>query len=97
MEKTYWVYMLASRRNGTLYIGVTNNLARRVYEHRSGAVAGFTKQYAVKMLVWYEAYADIREAIAREKSLKGWERAWKLRLIETDNPDWKDLYDDLNR
>jgi putative endonuclease len=97
MEKTYWVYILASRRNGTLYIGVTNDLARRAYEHRTGAVAGFTKRYAVKLLVWYEAHADIREAIAREKSLKGWERAWKLRLIETSNPDWKDLYDDLNR
>ena len=97
MQKTYWVYILASRRNGTLYVGVTNDLARRAYEHRTGMVAGFTKRYAVKSLVWYEAYADIREAIAEEKRLKGWERAWKLRLIETGNPGWKDLYDDLNR
>jgi putative endonuclease len=94
--KTYWVYLLASRRNGTLYIGVTNDLARRVHEHKSGAVPGFTRRYGVHMLVWYENYSEIDEAIAREKSLKRWERAWKIRLIEGFNPQWQDLYFTLN-
>ena len=96
MERTYWVYMLASRRNGTLYIGVTNNLARRVHEHRTKAAPGFTARYGVSMLVWYETYADVNEAIARETMMKRWQRAWKLELIEDMNPDWRDLYLELN-
>ncbi len=95
-ERNYAVYILASRRNGTLYIGVTNNLALRVYQHRSGAGSTFTAKYGVKILVWYEFYNDVNEAIAREKQLKKWERKWKLKLIEDLNPEWLDLYDRLN-
>ena len=96
MEKNYSVYMLASARSGTLYVGVTNDLARRIYEHKSKQVRGFTSRYKVDMLVWYETYNDVNEAIVREKQLKKWERRWKLNLIETVNPTWKDLYVDLN-
>jgi putative endonuclease len=92
MANTYYVYILASRRNGTLYIGVTNDLIRRVWEHREGLIAGFTKKYAVKMLVYYEEHGDIGFAIQRETSLKRWRRNWKLDLIEKTNPDWLDLY-----
>jgi putative endonuclease len=91
--RDYYVYILASARNGTLYVGVTNDLARRVYEHRNDLVEGFTKRYQVHILVWFEAYGDIREAIVREKCIKRWNRRWKLRLIEEQNPDWKDLYE----
>jgi putative endonuclease len=94
---TYFVYILASRRNGTLYIGVTGELARRAYEHKEGILEGFTKRYGVKLLVYYETYDDIRNAIQREKNLKKWPRAWKIALIEKNNPEWRDLYDDLNR
>jgi putative endonuclease len=87
----YFVYMLASRRNGTLYVGVTNDLAKRVEEHKSKSVPGFTRRYNVDILVWYEAFADIRDAIAREKQIKGWNRAWKIRLIEQRNSGWNDL------
>lgn len=83
---------MANRKGGTLYIGVTNDLARRVHEHREGLVPGFTKRYAVKTLVWYEEHDDFREAIAREKALKEWNRAWKLRLINEANTEWSDLY-----
>ena len=93
MSKTYFVYILASKRNGTLYIGVTNDLIRRVWEHREGLVPGFTKKYAVKILVYFEEFGDIRMAIQRETSLKRWNRKWKLDLIETTNPEWVDLYD----
>ena len=96
MERTYWVYMLASKPNGTLYIGVTNDLGRRVFEHKSKAANGFTAKYDVSMLVWYETYADITEAIAREKMLKKWHRAWKVRLIMEMNPEWDDLFQTLN-
>ncbi len=96
MEKQFFVYILASRRNGTLYIGVTSDLARRVYEHRVGAVEGFTKDHGVKMLVHYEVFDDAENAITREKRLKEWQRAWKLRLIEEGNPQWVDLYTTLN-
>jgi putative endonuclease len=96
MARSYWVYILASKRNGTLYIGVTNNLSRRVHEHRTKTKEGFTSRYGVFLLVWSEEYGDIYEAIAREKSLKRWERAWKLKLIEAANPDWQDLYETLN-
>jgi putative endonuclease len=88
----YYVYLLASDRNGTLYLGVTNDIVRRVYEHKSKAVAGFTKRYAVDKLVWFEIYDDPTNAITREKELKKWRRAWKIRLIEELNPHWIDLY-----
>ena len=93
--KIYYVYLLASRRNGTLYCGVTNDLIRRVWEHRNDQVAGFTAKYGVHMLVWYEQHNDINEAIRRETRIKGWRRAWKLELIEKANPQWLDLYDSL--
>jgi putative endonuclease len=96
-ESRYAVYIMASGRNGTLYIGVTNNIAVRSYQHRSGKGSSFTAKYGVKMLVWYEVYTDVNEAIAREKQLKKWERKWKIKLIEDMNPDWVDLYERLNR
>ena len=88
MQGDYYVYMLASQRNGTLYVGVTNDLVRRVSEHRQSLVPGFTQEYGVKMLVWYEHHRDIEQAITREKRIKRWRRAWKLALIETSNPQW---------
>ena len=94
-EKTFWVYLLASRRNGTLYIGVTGNLSRRVWEHREGMIEGFTKQYGVKLLVYYESYRDVRDAIQREKNIKKWPRRWKIDLICSMNPEWRDLYEEL--
>jgi len=93
--KTGFVYIMASERNGTLYIGVTSDLVKRVYEHKTSAVDGFTKKYNIHTLVYYEMADDIRGAIEREKQLKKWNRQWKLRLIEKENPTWKDLYDDL--
>ena len=89
------VYILASRRNGTLYTGVTSDLPGRVYKHREGLIAGFTRQYGVKMLVWFEQHSTMEQAILREKRIKKWNRAWKLRLIEESNPDWRDLAADL--
>jgi putative endonuclease len=89
------VYLLASRRNGTLYVGVTSNLSQRVYEHRSHVFDGFTNRYAVTRLVWYEVHPSMESAIRREKAIKEWRRAWKLDLIEKANPDWHDLYDTL--
>lgn len=89
---SYYVYFLASGRNGTLYIGMTNDLVRRVYEHKEGFVAGFTKQYGVKTLVYFEIFEDPESAIRREKQLKAWQRAWKIELIEKSNPYWNDLY-----
>ncbi|WP_237740195.1 GIY-YIG nuclease family protein [Oceanibaculum indicum] len=88
----YYVYILASGRNGTLYVGVTGNLPRRIYEHREELVPGFTKQYGVKRLVYAEAHEDVRIALQREKNLKHWSRAWKLALIEAGNPSWRDLF-----
>ena len=93
--KDYYVYILASGKQGTLYIGVTNDLARRVWEHKTDAVPGFTKTYGVKNLVWYEVYNSIEAAIQREKTMKRWYRAWKIELIEKENPDWQDLYETL--
>jgi putative endonuclease len=90
-----WVYILASKRNGTLYTGVTTDLARRAWEHREGALPGFTKRYGVTHLVWFETYDSVLDAIAREKAIKRWRRAWKLALIEAQNPQWLDLYDTL--
>ena len=89
------VYMLASRRNGTLYIGVTSNLSKRVHEHRSGVVGGFTRQYRIHHLVWFEAHETMHSAIAREKAIKEWKRKWKIELIENGNPCWRDLYEEL--
>jgi len=94
-HKQFAVYMLANQRNGTLYIGVTSNLAKRVWEHKEGSVDGFTHEYGVTMLVWYELHDSAESAITREKQRKKWNRAWKLSLIEKMNPGWKDLYDEI--
>ncbi len=89
----YYVYILASKKNGTTYIGITNDLARRVYEHKSGLIKGFTNRYQIDKLVYFEETNDVNSAIYREKQLKKWNRKWKLALIEKSNPFWKDLYD----
>jgi putative endonuclease len=94
-QHLYYVYILASRRNGTLYIGVSNDVLRRTWEHKNDLVEGFTKKYGVHILVWYEFHEDIHVAIAQEKRLKRWNRAWKIKLIETANSGWNDLYDRL--
>ena len=93
MEKQPAVYRLASKRNGTLYIGVTSDLIKRVWEPKNDLVEGFTKRYSIHRLVWYEVHDSMDSAIQREKSIKEWKRAWKLELIERANPDWQDLYD----
>ena len=95
MSKPGHVYILASKRNGTLYVGVTSNLARRVWEHKINAAPGFTQKYGVHTLVHVETFDAIEDAIAREKHIKEWKRAWKIRLIESQNPDWRDLYEDI--
>jgi len=92
MGKQYYVYILASKKNGTLYIGVTNNLIKRIYEHKNNFVEGFTKKYNVHLLVYYEIYDNVKEAILREKRIKKWKREWKIKLIEKMNPNWVDLY-----
>lgn len=93
---SFYVYMLVSRRNGTLYIGMTDDLVRRVWEHRTGAVPGFTRKYGVKMLVWFEQHETREAALMRERQLKKWNRAWKLELIERQNTSWRDLWDELH-
>jgi len=93
----FYVYLLASRRHGTLYLGVTNDLVRRVDQHKTGSVPGFTSRHRVDRLVWFETYDDPTEAIAREKAVKKWRRDWKIRLIEEQNPDWRDFYPALVR
>ncbi len=93
--KTYYVYALASKKNGTLYIGVTNELRRRVWQHKNDVHEGFTKRYGVHMLVWYESTNDIHGALKREKQMKKWNRQWKINLIEKTNPEWQDLYNEL--
>ena len=93
----FYVYLLASRKHGTLYVGVTNDLIRRVYEHQNKLVPGFTSKYAVNRLVWFEEHDHPSAAIAREKQIKKWRRDWKISLIERDNPDWADLYPVLAR
>ena len=93
MNKQPAVYILASKRNGTLYIGVTSNLVKRIWEHKNNLVKGFTEQYNVHNLVWYELHDNMASAILREKMLKEWKRKWKLELIEGSNPNWNDLYD----
>ena len=92
---TGYVYMLASQKRGTLYIGVTNDLGRRIVEHKASQMSGFTSRYGVTRLVWYEEHFDMRDAIQREKSLKRWSRQWKIDLIEAGNPNWRDLTEDL--
>src|SRR5262245_58120923 len=94
-EFTPAVYMLASKRNGTLYTGVTSNLPARIYQHRNGVLPGFTREYGVKLLVWFEVHDTMEGAIVREKRIKKWNRAWKLELIEAANPEWRDLAEDL--
>ena len=95
MEKRFFIYILASGKHGTLYIGVTSDLIRRIYEHRTKVVPGFTKKYEVTKLVYYEIFDDPLSAIEREKELKKWRRDWKIRLIEEKNPGWADLYEGL--
>jgi putative endonuclease len=91
----YYVYLMASRKHGTLYAGVTSNLVARAYQHKSNAVPGFTRRYHVQLLVWFECYDDPLSAIAREKEIKKWRRDWKINLIERTNPEWVDLYESL--
>ena len=95
MEKSGSVYMMASRRNGTLYIGVTSDLAKRAWEHREGLIGGFTRRYGCNLLVWYQTFDSLDEARRRELQMKEWRRAWKIELIEKCNPLWRDLYEDL--
>jgi putative endonuclease len=92
-----WVYIMTNQRNGTLHLGVTSNIGRRVWEHRNVVADGFTKRYGLKRLVWMESHDTITAAIQREKTMKHWPRAWKVRLIVAANPDWQDLYDQLGR
>jgi putative endonuclease len=93
----FWVYILANRRGGTLYVGVTSDLVRRAFEHREGLVPGFTKRYGIKMLVYYERHDTAAAAIQREKNIKHWPREWKIDLILSMNPDWRDLYDEITQ
>ncbi|OGE75719.1 MAG: hypothetical protein A3C85_04640 [Candidatus Doudnabacteria bacterium RIFCSPHIGHO2_02_FULL_48_21] len=93
--KSYYVYILASKRNGTLYTGVTDNLIKRIWQHKNDLAEGFTKKYKVHMLVYYEDTPDVMSAITREKQLKAWKRQWKIDLIEKNNPGWRDLYSEL--
>jgi putative endonuclease len=93
----FYVHLLASRKQGTLYVGVTKDLIRRTYQHKEKLLPGFTSQYDIRRLVWFETYDDPVNAIQREKQIKKWRRAWKIGLIEKENPDWKDLYPDITR
>ena len=95
MQKKGYVYILASTRNGTLYVGVTSDLAKRVEEHRQKLVHGFTKKYEISMLVYYEFFEDIRDAVIRERQIKEWKRKWKTELIQSVNPYWRDLHEDI--
>jgi putative endonuclease len=95
MDKSSYVYILASEPYGVLYTGVTSNLVKRVWEHREGVVDGFSKQYGVKQLVWFEVHSEILHAITREKQIKKWNRDWKVNLIQETNSDWRDLYDEI--
>jgi len=96
MDREFWVYIMASKRNGTLYVGVTSDLPKRIWERKNGLVEGFTHRYQVDRLVYCEPFDDAESAITREKQLKKWRRAWKIELIESDNPEWRDLYDEIN-
>ena len=95
MEKSFYVYILTNKRYGTLYVGVTSDLPKRIWEHKDGTVEGFTQKYNLKNLVHYEAHENAESAIKREKRLKKWDRAWKIELIENGNPDWRDLYENI--
>ncbi len=95
-DKQFYVYLVTNARNGTLYVGVTSQLAKRIWEHKNGFVEGFTKEHGLGMLVWHEVHATAYEAITREKRIKAWKRQWKLRLIEGMNPYWNDLYDSIH-
>ena len=94
--RQFYVYILCSKRNGTLYIGVTSDLVKRIYEHKNDLVGGFTKKYGIHRLVWYETHDSAESAITREKQLKKWKRTWKLKLIEQNNPKWNDLYENIS-
>lgn len=94
-NKLYCVYILTSRRNGTLYTGMTSDLIGRSWQHKNEVIEGFTKKYGVHILVWFEAHEDVNAAIVREKQIKGWNRAWKIKLIEKENSGWNDLYEKL--
>ena len=93
--KNYYIYIMTNKRNGTLYIGVTNDLIRKVYEHKNYLLDGFTKNYDIKMLVYFEIYDSIETALNREKNIKAWQRSWKVRIIEEQNPHWNDLYNQV--
>ena len=95
-KEKYFIYILASQRNGTIYVGLTNNLIRRIYQHKNNLLEGFTKNYSVHNLVYYEEYNDVNIAISREKQIKKWNRNWKIQLIEKNNPLWRDLYEELS-
>ena len=95
MARPGYVYVMASRRNGTLYLGVTSNLVERAYQHRNALIQGFSKRYGCKTLVWYEAHDDIQDARARELQMKKWKRSWKLDIIEGMNPEWRDLFEEI--
>ena len=95
MDKQPCVYILASKRNGTLYVGVTSNLVQRIWQHREGVVPGFSLKHGIKQLVYFEVHDNMDAAIRREKNIKNWNRRWKLRLIEEQNPDWRDLFDEI--
>ena len=95
MEKQFYIYILASKKNGTLYIGITSDLIRRIWEHKNNVVKGFTKKYSVHTLVYYEVHPTFETAVQREKNLKKWKRAWKIKLIEEKNSEWRDLYPDI--
>lgn len=95
--KNYYVYILSSKRNGTLYIGITSDIIKRIYEHKKGLVEGLTKKYNIHALVWYKTHESVESAITREKQIKKWKRAWKLKLIEKENPEWIDLYKSISR
>ena len=93
--KQYYIYIMASKRNGTLYTGITSDLVKRIWQHKSGEISGFTSKYKVNQLVYYEIHGDVMEAIKREKNIKAWKRNWKLHLIEEKNPNWIDLYESI--
>ncbi len=93
--KDYYVYILASHKNGTLYTGMTSDLVQRIWQHKSGTTPSFTSKYKVNQLVYFEQHGDVMEAIKREKNIQAWKRLWKLKLIEENNPDWKDLYQEI--
>jgi putative endonuclease len=95
MSKAFYVYIMASALNGTLYVGVTSDLVKRTWEHKQGATEGFTATYGVKLLVWFESHVDVIEAITREKQIKKWNREWKINLIQKENSGWRDLYPDI--